>query len=563
MKTIKLSLLLNLFVFCGYSQSIEKFSIDSGGASTSAGGIQILYTIGEVVVQEYSTTNLSVSEGFINSSFRLKINPVAYLQGPILNPDTAGLMNDDLRVADLIPTTSPYEDHAICDASVFLVTGNNAIVDWVWVELRDGSDNSIISNAQSAFLQRDGDVVAIDGMSSLSASLPDGNYYVSVSHRNHLGVMSASSFALSGTDTIIDLTSDPNLVTGGNNAVVVLSNGNHGAYAGDYDENNQIQNVDANSVVQLIGGTGYTNADMDANTQIQNTDVNALIQPNIGLGQQFNREDSEREFLDAGITLTFANAQITNDGNDDFYEADVLIASTEDFYIGSGQIYFDYNTDAFGDNISSNNAIEYSQPQTSILGGSYVGLPAYKDFVQNDNNTSRVSLSFQQNFSESFIATNIPDIQTTATPKALFHLKIKFIDASEDPEVCFYNQGVFQDQFYTACGGAGAADCTNNPGEQITDDTYDCSGADIDTLNLDAYQENTIVIFPNPVRKTFEIKGIKNPYDLNIYDVSGKLVLQLSNIINQTIDMSVYENGVYLVEIITDKDSITKKIVVK
>ena len=49
------------------AQTIEKFSIDSGGSSTSTGSIQILYTLGEVCVQEYSLGNLQVSEGFINS----------------------------------------------------------------------------------------------------------------------------------------------------------------------------------------------------------------------------------------------------------------------------------------------------------------------------------------------------------------------------------------------------------------------------------------------------------------------------------------------------------------
>ena len=44
-----------LMSFIGNAQTIEKFSIDSGGASTSAGGIQILYTIGEVNVQEFQS----------------------------------------------------------------------------------------------------------------------------------------------------------------------------------------------------------------------------------------------------------------------------------------------------------------------------------------------------------------------------------------------------------------------------------------------------------------------------------------------------------------------------
>mgnify|MGYP003639809058 CR=1 FL=1 len=51
------------------AQTIEKFSIDSGGNSTSSGNIIVLYTIGEVNVQELNTGNILLSEGFISSDF--------------------------------------------------------------------------------------------------------------------------------------------------------------------------------------------------------------------------------------------------------------------------------------------------------------------------------------------------------------------------------------------------------------------------------------------------------------------------------------------------------------
>jgi hypothetical protein len=54
------------FGFSGQSQTIEKFSIDSGGSSALSGGINILYTIGEVNVQEASVNTIILSEGFIN-----------------------------------------------------------------------------------------------------------------------------------------------------------------------------------------------------------------------------------------------------------------------------------------------------------------------------------------------------------------------------------------------------------------------------------------------------------------------------------------------------------------
>src|SRR5690606_5066034 len=51
------------------AQTIEKFSIDSGGNISSGSNITMLYTIGEVNVQELNTDNILLSEGFISSDF--------------------------------------------------------------------------------------------------------------------------------------------------------------------------------------------------------------------------------------------------------------------------------------------------------------------------------------------------------------------------------------------------------------------------------------------------------------------------------------------------------------
>jgi surface protein len=66
MKTELLILSIFLAPFFGISQSIEKYSIDSGGASALVGDVQVLYTIGEVNVQELAVGDIQVSEGFIN-----------------------------------------------------------------------------------------------------------------------------------------------------------------------------------------------------------------------------------------------------------------------------------------------------------------------------------------------------------------------------------------------------------------------------------------------------------------------------------------------------------------
>ncbi|WP_299440126.1 immunoglobulin-like domain-containing protein [uncultured Aquimarina sp.] len=179
------------------------------------------------------------------------------------------------------------------------------------------------------------------------------------------------------------------------------------------------------------------------------------------------------------ITFTFANAQNTNDGMDDFYEVDVLIESTVDFKLGSGQLYLNYNTAAFGTNVSAGGNLEYTQPNGYILGEVY-GFPAYTSFIQNDNTTSRVSLSFQQGVSSGTITAE----NVTGTPKLLFHVKIKYADIAQDPMVTFETGAVFLDQFFTACGPAafGFPDCTNNPGTQLFNDTFDSSGGVIDVI---------------------------------------------------------------------------------
>jgi hypothetical protein len=196
MKT-KITLLIPLLMsFLGTAQTIEKFSVDSGGATATAGGLEIVYTIGEVNVQELNSGTIKVFEGFINADFKVKIDPKLFLQGPMINPAIAGLMNDNLRQGGFIPTTSPYADAATCNVDVFNVTGNNAIVDWVWVELRAANNSTQLINGKSALVQRDGDVVGLDGITNLSMYASPTNYFVVVKHRNHLDAITFGIAAL-------------------------------------------------------------------------------------------------------------------------------------------------------------------------------------------------------------------------------------------------------------------------------------------------------------------------------------------------------------------------------
>ncbi len=138
-----------------------------------------------------------------------------------------GLMRDDLRAQGLIPLTEPYSSmtdlftgealfphvgegggETITDSTAVLgVTGENAIVDWVFVELRSNLSLDSIIATRSALVQRDGDIVDTDGVSLLEFdSTQAGEYYVSVRHRNHLGVMSNDAGVMSPIVTEFDFT---------------------------------------------------------------------------------------------------------------------------------------------------------------------------------------------------------------------------------------------------------------------------------------------------------------------------------------------------------------------
>ncbi len=151
----------------------------------------------------------------------ITLSAKAFLQGAVIDENELGLMRDDLRKLNLIPLQEPYTDlpefkqvgiggGEEVDENLLLITGPDAIVDWVLVELRDANDPSIILNTQSALLQRDGDIMSPKGDERLTfENMLPGNYYVSIKHRNHLGLYSLYPYNFNlVTTSFIDFT-DP------------------------------------------------------------------------------------------------------------------------------------------------------------------------------------------------------------------------------------------------------------------------------------------------------------------------------------------------------------------
>ena len=210
------------------------------------------------------------------------------LQGPY--DGGTGLMNDDLRIAGYIPTVEPYtalgyqmiggSGNTVSPATL-AVTGINAVVDWVLVELRSAAAPSVIVSTRTALLQRDGDVVGTDGYSRLIFNVVSNNYYVAVRHRNHLSVMTGASVTLNNALAVVDMTSTAQ-GTYGTNAQKIFTNGKRGMWCGNVNSDNRLMYTgssnDRDLILTRIGGIiptntvlGYYREDVNMNGNVRYT----------------------------------------------------------------------------------------------------------------------------------------------------------------------------------------------------------------------------------------------------------------------------------------------------
>jgi len=118
-------------------------------------------------------------------------------------------MTDILRSEGHLPLLEPYTGFGyshtgsgggeVTTNAVLSVTGNEAIVDWVILEIRDAANPGNVVVSKSALLQRDGDIVDVDGVSPVHFNdTGNGDILVAVRHRNHFGVRNTNALPSSG-----------------------------------------------------------------------------------------------------------------------------------------------------------------------------------------------------------------------------------------------------------------------------------------------------------------------------------------------------------------------------
>ena len=146
---------------------------------------------------------------------------------PINNPDT-------LSMAEIAgPGT--------LDPVLLEVDGDDAIVDWMLIELRNAEDETEIIAYSTVAMQRDGDIITEDGEGLINfPELPEGEYYVAIRHRNHLPLMTDQPITLSVENApLVDFT-DLNLPVRGDALGGRIINGERSLWAGDFNEDGKV-----------------------------------------------------------------------------------------------------------------------------------------------------------------------------------------------------------------------------------------------------------------------------------------------------------------------------------
>ncbi len=216
---------------------------------------------------------------------RYTFNVTAYLRGPW---NGVSAMNTALNTAGIIPLTQPYNVTPFNYAGTENVASipNVNVVDWVLVEHRKPSTNlpadaisATITGRKAAFLLNTGLVVELDGVTPIAFDITkQGNAFLTIRHRNHLGVMSniiPSNTAGTFTNDYTVLANSYMASGAATSPVVLLAGGKYGMWAGDANKSGNIAASDISAVKAAVASssTGYLLTDVNLSANIAASDI--------------------------------------------------------------------------------------------------------------------------------------------------------------------------------------------------------------------------------------------------------------------------------------------------
>lgn len=249
----------------GFAQPMSTAGIFTGGSGdgyTRSGMAQPLSSVG--------IFSGGAGDGYsrnVGVSVHASVQAIALLEGPY-NPATSQ-MGGVLRSAGLIPLKEPYSAMGYPQAggggnetTTISVINNAGAIDWVRAELRDGTSPSMLVAVRHALIQQDGYLIdPATGDDFIQFNVLPGSYYLVLRHRNHLGVMTANTVAMSPAYVDVNFTL-PSTATFGTSAQKSVS-GVNVLWAGDVTGDHQLKYTgsgnDRDPILVAVGSTTPNN----------------------------------------------------------------------------------------------------------------------------------------------------------------------------------------------------------------------------------------------------------------------------------------------------------------
>lgn len=236
---------------CGIARSLEIGDWDLAGNDIGQKlGQDPFQIIRSDIEFQQNDTIIVFAVGSEPLMYPLRVGMKTYLQGAF-NIGT-GMMNDDLRSQDLVPLVEPYSQLSgfthtgrgggeTVSPNVLGISGPGAIVDWVFLELRDAANSATVLETRSALIRRDGMIVDVDGTTPvIFRGMESGSYYFDVRHRNHLGIRTPDAFTLYNDPVLIyDFSTEQASAYQGVQAF--LGSNTWGMFGGDANSNSNVR----------------------------------------------------------------------------------------------------------------------------------------------------------------------------------------------------------------------------------------------------------------------------------------------------------------------------------
>ncbi len=195
-------------------------------------------------------------------------------------------LSDPYKIAPLNTTFIHVNNPTTASTTTTVVNAaqGNAIVDWVFVELRTGvSGSTTVVATKAGLLQRDGDIVNMDGVSPLHFNVAAGNYFVAIRHRNNLGFRTDTTVFLNANSPLLNFTNNSVPLYGITPVVGIPNTAFFVMNAGDANHDGSLDSVDS-AIWEAQNGNFddyFLNADYNLDSSIDGID-SAIWETNNG-----------------------------------------------------------------------------------------------------------------------------------------------------------------------------------------------------------------------------------------------------------------------------------------